>query len=66
MDRSPNVSHRARRTRRQRIYDVLGYVALVILVALIVHKHAGLFSRAPDQHLATVQKTGSPQPAADR
>jgi len=66
MDRSPKASRRARRTRRQRISDIVGYLALVILIALIVHRHAGLFSRGSAPHFAAAQKTGSDQPPADR
>jgi hypothetical protein len=67
MDRSRNEGRRARRTRRQRVHDALGYVALVVLIALIAYRHAGVFSRAPDPQLAIVDgKAGSARPAADR
>ena len=57
-----------RRTRRQRTLDALGYVALVLLVALITHKHMNQASRDPEPQTATsVHVEGaSVQPAAHR
>ena len=66
MDRSRSEDRRARRTRRQRTYDALGYIALVILIALIVHRHAGVFVHGPDPQLATVDKAASARPNAGR
>jgi hypothetical protein len=48
---------RVRRTHRQRTLDALGYVALVLLVALITHKHMNQASdhasRGPEPQIAT-------------
>ena len=61
-----------RRTRRQRTLDALGYVALVLLVALITHKHmnqaSNQASRGPEPQTATSVRVegASVQPAAHR
>jgi hypothetical protein len=57
-----------RRTRRQRTLDALGYVALVLLVALITHKHLNQGSRGPEPQTATSVRVegASVQPAAHR
>ena len=57
-----------RRTRRQRTLDALGYVALVLLVALITHKHLNQASRDPEPQIVTSVRVegASVQPAAHR
>jgi len=66
MDRSRTDALRARRTRRQRIYDTLGYLALLVLIALMVHRHTSLFSHAPEARLAIVGKAAPDPPEPGR
>ena len=44
---------RALRKRRQRILDALGYVGLVLLIALIAHKHMSQAPRGPEPQVTT-------------
>ena len=45
------------RRRRQRILDALGYVGVVMLAALIAHKHMGHAPRGPEPQVATSAPT---------
>jgi len=66
MDRSRKDALRARRTRRQRIHDALGYLALLVVIALLVHRHTSLFSPTPEARLAIVGKVASDPPEPGR
>jgi hypothetical protein len=54
--RSPSRGRDIRRVRRlrgSRTLDALGYVALVLLIALVTYRHLSPVSRAPEPQIAT-------------